>query len=421
MRPAPIAQYTRLRAIGVGGYMRGKILALRGAFALAVLAGLGTQAGAARAPISILVKPSGSYDARTADIARCHKIAHDANDSDLPQGDMPIGYAMPSGAAGGGVPSVAGAAIAFLIIGLIEENEAVGRGEELCMHNLGYRLVPLTPEEAHVYSKMTSSSQKIDWQRKFLESDLSARLEAVNPPPLVPRLPEYRDGPMRSGGLQFDGLTLTAPEVKEGQDVLTGTATRWRTAVLVTPIETKEGAVRVAADPGTVFHQVDYRRQRDPLLRLDGATWCGPVRQLSNGNSAKDFYCFTGRENGYEVFRPSGKPWLAGPYTGGFMLPLYDQPIKLEERAQDDLGPLDFRIKLMEATSRHVRLAAEVIHDDKHVTLWLRDFSWDKTGKAVLPLWDKRLVLTRGAKDSVKAEVTADGDGHDWRAGDLIY
>ena len=121
------------------------------------------------------------------------------------------------------------------------------------------------------------------------------------------------------------------------------------------------------------------------------------------------------------MFRPSGKPWLAGPYTGGFMLPLYDQPIKLEERAQDDLGPLDFRIKLMEATSRHVRLAAEVIHDDKHVTLWLRDFSWDKTGKAVLPLWDKRLVLTRGAKDSVKAEVTADGDGHDWRAGDLIY
>jgi hypothetical protein len=203
--------------------------------------------------------------------------------------------------------------------------------------------------------------------------------------------------------------------------VLTGHAKRARTATLVTPIETQSGAVRVAADPGTVFHQVDYRRQAEPLLRLDGATWCGPVHQLSNGNSAKDFYCFVGRDDGYEVFRPSGQPWLAGPYAGGFALPLYTTPIKLEERPQDDLGAMDFNIRVLDIGNRSVRLAADVTHDGKKSTVWDRQIYFDSKNKtATLPLWDKRLTLTQTTREEVTAEFT-DGDGRDWRVGRIPY
>jgi len=398
--------------------MRGKAAALAGACVLAIAAS--SAAGAGGEPISIMVKPGGSYDARIADTARCQKIVHEADDADLPQPEVPINYAMPNGAAGGGAPAVAGAAIAFLIIGLIEENEAAGRGEELCMHNLGYRKLHLTPDETKAYARL-GLREKHDWERKFLDSDLGDRIKAATVVPVVPRLPDYQDAPRRTGGLQLDELAAVAGDVHEGQNLLTGTARRVRTAVLVTPIETKDGAVRVAADPGTVFHQVDYRRQADPELRLDGATWCGPVRQLSNGLSAKDFYCFTGRDNGYEVFRPSGQPWLAGPYSGGFSLPVYAEPITLQERAQDDLGPLEFAIRADEITARHLRLSAVVAHSGKHVVLWVRQFAWDKAGKAVLPLWDQKLTLTRLSDKAVKAELTNDGDGHDWRAGELLF
>lgn len=386
--------------------------------AVLALLPLSAKPSVAETAVSVLVKSGATIEARAADLKRCEDIADNADDRDLPAAGRPVGY---GGAyAGGGVGAVAGAAVAGIIIGLIEESEARGRGQEMCMYNLGYRAVPLIGDEAKAYAKLPPAKKRA-WETEFLATDLSARLAPLMEH-RVPRLPEYRDGPMQTGGFQFDGLVLAAPQVQKGDDLLKGTLTRWRTATLVTPIETEEGPVRVAADAGTVFHQVDYRRQREPLLRLDGATWCGPVRQLSNGISAKDFYCFVGRDNGYEVFRPSGQPWLAGPYLGGFALPLYTKPIELEERTADDLGPIDFRIKIVEVTRGHIQLAAEAMGQGKTVRLWLRELSWDKAGKAVLPLWDKRLVLTRGNDKSISAELTNDGDGTDWRfGGTLLY
>jgi len=401
--------------------MVGHQRAVQSAIFLALLASV--PALGARSPASIQVKPGGNYETRVADLKHCEAVASAADSLDLPPGDRPVGYSMGyAGGAGGGIGATAGVAIAGIIIGLIEESEARGRGEQLCMFNLGYRLLPLSEVESAVYTKL-GIAKRHDWERAFLDSDLTERIKANDPPPRVPRLPDYRDGPMRSGGLEFSGLSLAAPVVRQGDDVVKGSVTRWRTAVLVEPISPGDGPVGVEADTGTVFHQVDYRRQRDPLLRLDGATWCGPVKQVANGIKAKDFYCFTGRADGYEVFRPSGQPWLAGPYLGGFSLPLYTKPIKLEERANDDLGVLDFRIQIVEVTRNHVQIAGDVLRGGKQVRLWLREFSWGKTGKAVLPLWDKRLVLTKAADNTVKADLTADGDGRDWRASDgtLLY
>lgn len=368
-------------------------------------------------PVTVLAKANASIAGRANDQQKCAEVVERAPSRDYPEGDG--SFLVPNGSAAGegGVPAVAGVAIAGLIFGLIELGRAEDRAQSLCMRNLGYVELPLTPDEAATYKKL-SLRDRAGWEATFLSSDLEARVKAVVTPK-VPRLPGYRDEPMEQGGLKIEAetLVLAASQIDETGNVVTGTAIRSRTATLITPLETKDGPVRIAADAGTVFHQVDYRPQSEPLLRTDGATWCGPVRQMSGGNVAKDFYCFTGFDDGYRIYRPTGQAWMAGPYADGFMLPSYTSEIKLEEREQDDLGPLDFSIAVNEINHRSVDLAAYVKHAGKRVLVFKRRVEFATNGQAILPLWTMRLILTRTAHGGVTAELKQDGDGKGWRAG----
>jgi hypothetical protein len=155
---------------------------------------------------------------------------------------------------------------------------------------------------------------------------------------------------------------------------------------------------------------------------------------MAAGNVAKDFVCFTGRDNGYEVFEPSGYPWLAGP-GAVLTLPLHTQPIQLEERKQDEPAPMDVEIKVVRIESSGVYLACDARYKGEVMRLWLRRIKFEKD-VAVLPLWDSKLTLTLeaaakqtdakqadakqvGARQAVlKAELTHDGDGKSWRAGE---
>jgi hypothetical protein len=224
---------------------------------------------------------------------------------------------------------------------------------------------------------------------------------------------------MSQGGLKIDAASLSpvASEIDGHGDIVTGTASRSRTALLTTPIKTTAGNILLSADSGAVFHQVDYRTQQDPLLRVQSATWCGPVVETANGNTAKNFYCFTGREHGYEIYRPSGQPWFAGPYAGGFVLPFYDQPIVLQEREHDDLGSLEFTITVVAVERSSLDLAASVHHAGKNVPVWSRTLDFDKTGTAVLPLWSDRIQFTQDGPHRVKVRLSHDGDGTSWRIG----
>jgi len=367
---------------------------------------------AASGPVSVRAKPGGSYEQREADEERCNKLAQEARIGDLPPSNSPTPQ-IPYNYAYSPAANMAGSFVALIIIGGIQEAEMRDHAEELCLKNLGYRMVPLTPGEASEYARL-SSSKKSEWERKFLGSDIAARYDAVFQP-AVPPLPDIPDGPMRQGGLQFDGFAVAAKLIGNHDLLLTSKATRVRTAVLTTPIETKEGDIRIVADPGTVFHLVDYRHQVDPLLRPDGATWCGLVHQLSKGNSTEATYCFVGREDGYEVFRAGGESWFAGPAANAQPLPRYREPIKLEERAQDDLGPLDFDITVLAINKVHVLLSAGVTHDGKRVELWQRYLNWNQHKKAVLPLWDRRVTLTIDGR-LMDAELESGGDGSDWRS-----
>lgn len=397
---------------------------MRLATALFLSAGLAIQPAAAAAAASgsgILAKAGGDFETRRSDQARCEAIASKAPTEDLP------GYEtgpMPNGAQGG-LYGVAGAAIAGLLIGAMEKDKARGRAEAFCLSNLGYGVVPLTAEEASAYSKSMGSSRD-DFERTFLAQDLQQRLEPVLAPK-VPPLPGYVDGPGVQGGLRLDLGSLKAadhPVAAEGV-VATGRMERRRTATLEAPFKSDTGQIRISAEAGTIFHQVDYRPQRSPLLRTPGATWCGQARQTTATPAANaptqgslEIYCLTSQADGYDLFRPTGFAWLAGPYRDGFVLPRLAAPVALRERDHDDLGDLRLEIRVVGVKVRAVTLEGRALKDGKSVRLWTRRLEFDAAGRATLPVWSRRLVLARSGEAAVTAVIDEQGDGRGWREGD---
>ena len=382
-----------------------------------------------RGPHSFFAKPDGTAEQRSADLQRCKEIVSKADGADIPPVDEPGrgDFVGPAIAQGG----LAGAGAALILVGIfaaVDDAKATRRGQDLCMYNLGYRVIPMTKTELATYAKVPLGKQR-QWERDYLPPDTAERLAPLLKP-AVPRLPPYEpEAPLVDGGVKIADLTLVSPEIHDKGFVVKGTATRRRTATLVTPIETKDGDIRLAADAGTVFQEVDYRMGKEPMLRKDGSTWCATVKQMAAGNVAKDFFCFTGRDSGYEITQPSGYPWLAGPYDRGLILPVYTQPIQLEERKQDDLGPMDLELKVVKIENSGVYIACDVRYKSEAMRMWLRRIPFEKD-VAVLPLWDSKLTLTRmaagkqadkSARQSdklLKAELTHDGDGKSWRAGE---
>jgi len=363
---------------------------------------------------TILAKPGATFESRAVDKQRCLDASQHALVTDVPPEHPHPAVVV----YGGGIGGVLGAAIADAA--LADEDVRQGRreAEQKCLRYMGYVQLPLTASEAAEYDPLSSSDQAV-WERKFLATDLSARLDPLVKEK-VPPLPGYRTEKGTHGGLKIDtaSLAVATPEVTEKGDIVTGKATRWRTAVLKTPIDNGGANVRVTVEPGTVFHQVDYRTQYEKLLRNPGATWCGPAMEQAGGNTAKSIYCFTSGADGYDVYRPTGQDWFAGPQRDGFTLPGYAKPIVLEERAQDDLGPLDFVITVTSMKRRVVQLKAYLKRDGKQVEVWNRALAFNGRGQAIVPLWDRRLWLTRTSSDTVRADLTNDGDGTSWRESD---
>jgi len=383
---------------------------------LAVAAALSLLAGQAiPAPTAIQVRPGGGLAEWQSDDARCNKAADSARLDDLP-----VGNPVPVGPVTGGLTTVAGAEIGFVIVGLIETSHQRRLAASPCMRNLGYGLVRLEPVEDRAYRRLETPEAENLWRQAFLSQDLTTRLN-VALTPAVPRLPPYRDQPFTQGGLQVDPDSLaSAPgPVQVNGVVLTGKATRSRTAVLAEPFQTDAGYIQVAGSPGTVFYQADMRPQREPLLRQDGATWCGPVTQTAaRGPSSIETYCFAGRDDGYEIYQTNGYDWFGGAYGDGFTLPRFTKPIVLRERDHDDLGPLDFEIRAAAIRYNNIDLKAVLRRGGTEVIVWSRRLKFNAEGVATLPLWRLRLALTRFGTISVKAIVDDHGDGHGWRDGD---
>ena len=377
---------------------------------LASVALLGSGQAAARPkPVAILAKADTSLATRNADKAECRRIVDKAPGRDMPAVERTNVGAPMDGS--GGAPAVAGAAIVMLIFEMIENGRAADRGESLCMQNRGYAPLQLTPEEATAYRALAPEKRSA-WENTFLSQDLTQRIAAATARK-VPPLPDYADEPEAIGGLRFlvDGFTATDKPVGAGDVVLTGKVERSRTAVLANDFKSEGGPITIAGKAGAVFHQVDYRPQRDPALREPGATWCGPVDQVSGASAAPSVYCLTTRQSGYEAYRPTGFGWLAGPPGAGFALPMLTSAIALEERDADDLGPLDFAIVVDKVTASAVELTGVVTRKGQRVKIWNRRLKAGDDKSVVVPLWQRRLVLgiSPTFKVSAKLEDSAEG------------
>ncbi|MEI6484997.1 MAG: hypothetical protein WCO11_01890 [Sphingomonadales bacterium] len=375
--------------------------------ALLIAALLSAPVSARERQVSFMAKAATSPAQRDADVADCRRIADKARGADMPAVDHAT-VGMPGGEAG--LPGVAAGAIVALFFGMLEDGRAEERGASLCLENRGYVALPLLPDEQKTYLAQPPEKREA-WQRQFLTRALDARIAEVARP-RVPPLPDYREEGAMIGGLAFDlpGLVAAPDAVREGGSVLSGQLSRRRTAVLAADFASAGGPITIAGQAGAVFHQVDYRPQREPALRPPGATWCGPVEQRSAGGGAPSVYCLVSRRDGYAAYRPSGFAWLAGPPGAGFTLPMITAQVLLEERPADDLGPIAFTLVATQVRATHVVLTATAMRGNQKVRLWERKLKPGRDGKIIVPLWDRRLELALDPSLAVTARLV-DGDG----------
>ena len=391
----------------------------RGVIALCAIVGVlvGLPAGAqSHTPLpTILARSDADFAQRARDIDLCRAVARDAPAEDLPRSGLRAG----AGGYGGyaGLDVAIGAAIAFAIIAAIETERSRGVAQSFCMFNLGYAAVPLTPDEATQYRSLRGEDRE-DWERRLMGAGMADRVAAVRAR-TAPELPPYTDAPATLGGIRInvDSLQPASAPVPTGGVLATGQITRWRTAVLTEDFTTADGPVRLKGVAAAVFHQVDFRPQRDPLLRDQGATWCGPVSEVSSAgpDAPNQLWCFTSHLNGYDVFRPTGYPWLAGPYRDGIVLPRFEGRVILEEREQDDLGPIEFEVRLGRMTRTTLQVDGVALRGGRNVHIFSHVLDLSVGSEAVLPLWHRRLLLARD-RSGVSARIDDAGPGRGWRA-----
>lgn len=366
--------------------------------------------------VTVLAKAGGSYAEREADDRRCDEIAGSAPATDLPQtgaraSAMGYGgyyYGMPGY---GTLEGAVGVAIGMAIVGAIEENKARGRAAKFCMSNLGYVPVPLTAEEAAEWRGLRGG-RKRQWEEAFLAGEgVTARVNTLRAS-VVAELPGYRVAPATQGGLRFDVASMTAAEAPVAVGVLaSGKADRWRTAELTEDFRAETQYGVLTAPAGTVFHQVDYRPQATPLLRDQGATWCGTLGgNIASGPGVPPgVWCFTRQPTGYTVFQPTGQAWLAGVMGNGTVLQNVTTSLNLRERDSDDL-PLIYEIRSAERTGFNITIEGSVRNGADRVVLWRQQVSLRDGGRLTLPLWERRLHIAR-ADGLLTATLDDQGDG----------
>lgn len=388
------------------------------------LTGVMISAGRANAADSYaLVKPGMTAQAYLADRADCIAAAQhtrvDAFSGLGPTAGGATPLVQPSGSGLLG-PSIAGVVEDAVLLAAAEaytNNRAGHRFVILCMLTQGYEQLPLTPGEAGAFAAAKGSGPAALWLQALAAKDLEPRLAAARAS-RVPVPPRLRDEPWAIGAARIDPASLKlapGPVVVKG-DVLTGVLAHRRTAVLQSDFI--DHGVGDAAPAGTVFQALIPPTTLPQPMDRALTTWCAHFSKkggaLMRGELAVE--CVHANLAGsYDFAIGFGQPWLVA--TAGldsFWNRSVKAPVVLVEQDHDGIGPVDFALVVAEITPTAVTLAATATREGKSVIFWRGALAFDIDGRAVLPCWTQRLVLTRAGAEGVTAALEPSADGRGW-------
>jgi hypothetical protein len=116
------------------------------------------------------------------------------------------------------------------------------------------------------------------------------------------------------------------------------------------------------------------------------------------------------------MISPDGASWVVTGVDAHSSVPVPDPDAVRVELGPDPLGLFDFTLAVRKVTRSAVNLEAMVTRGNDTETVWVGAAPIGENGVAVLPFWDRRLLLTP-AGGGVTVALTPDGDGSGWPAG----
>ncbi|NBW06881.1 MAG: hypothetical protein EBR82_02515 [Caulobacteraceae bacterium] len=232
------------------------------------------------------------------------------------------------------------------------------------------------------------------------------------------------DGPARQGveptpfvigALKLDPATLAVGEgeLSRGGVVLSGRADYALTARLPRPVTLRSPPLVNDTTPdGLVLHQVEFSGVLPVGGRVMTRIWCGPLgRPTVFGNGQRVSMCLRRTPGGgWEAFWPStGRPWLGTTQRSATISSLQASDVEIAPSPTSLLEPLGVRFEIQRISDAEITLRVFARLKGEDALIFTASEAFEE-GRAVVPLWSHRLVLTRTA-NGVTATLAKDGDG----------
>ncbi len=170
--------------------------------------------------VEIQMRAGGSVAQREADKQVCTELAQTSVTMYLgpprappqtpptnlsPQQSQQLGEA-------GVVATAVGDIIVGLVVDRIDERNARIARKNLCLRQMGYVNLELTPQEAGEQRAAHGEAARTAWEDAFMKRDLAGRVTEAGRPPGAPPLSHFATGPWVGGAVRVDPRSVVISE-----------------------------------------------------------------------------------------------------------------------------------------------------------------------------------------------------------------
>lgn len=383
-----------------------------GAGLLAALAGHPCWA----ANSEIYTKPGATSEAVAQALRECGRDTRALDSSTV------VNVNMQEIGAGGqfGPPSAStavGGAIGGAIVQALIDNAYRKAALPGCMRARGFAKTQLSDEQQKTYRSLNDDAARAQWQDAF-RADMTSEdyVEALKPK--ATPLPSARDEPFVVGLVRFnvDRVKVSSSPIYAGGAILVTDGhyrqtakVKYRTLLATLSALGRSYPLVVKAD--AIYIQTYEGRPGALGPWEDKTVWCGPVEMRGKPGTM----CFRSTFEGYQ-FQPTEPDWF--PQIGPVLelnKPLTPASLVLDELPVDLSAPPPFEVSLRvdRISKKAVELSAVARRDKTQIPFWKGATLFDGSGRAVLPFWTSRLIMTREGK-GISVVLQEGGDGTGW-------